>query len=223
MQAPIFPCSFYLSQLHPIQILRFGDVEVDLDAVAAGQGHGFDEMGGDELALGRGRVVKHFRPGKELLMLLLQLLGEPVAVGQSRFQRFDVGSQRCHGLLYGVQSAFDLLGGEGTFSVQRVQHQPLPAPLLDMLFGKLQLGLPDLLLQIRCRCADLIADDVVLADSSGLLQNIPNKLADNGIYLFGTVGGGAITVSFVLGAIVAFVDSHTPITAIGGVMGLPCC
>ena len=156
-------------------------------------------------------------------MLLLQLLGEPVAVGQSRFQRFDAGSQRCHGLLYGVQSAFDLLGGEGTFSVQRVQHQPFPAPLLDMLFGKLQLGLPDLLLQIRCRCADLIADDIVLADSSGLLQNIPDELADHGIHLFGTVGGGTIAVLFVLGAVIALVDGHTPITAIGGVMGLPCC
>mgnify|MGYP004632034907 CR=1 FL=1 len=44
IQALKFPCSFYLSQLHPIQILRLGDVKVDLDAVAAGQGHGFDEV-----------------------------------------------------------------------------------------------------------------------------------------------------------------------------------
>ena len=91
MQAPIFPCSFYLSQLHPIQILRLGDVEVNLDAVAAGQGHGSDQVGCDKLALGWGRVVKHFRPGKELLVLILQLLGEPVAVGQSSFQRFNIG------------------------------------------------------------------------------------------------------------------------------------
>ena len=92
-----------------------------------------------------------------------------------------------------------------------------------MLFGKLQLGLPNLLLQIRCRCADLIADDIVLADSSGLLQNIPDELADHGIHLFGTVGRGAVAVLFVLGTVIALVDGHTPITAIGGVMGLPCC
>ena len=78
-------------QLHPIQILRLGDIEIDLDAIAAGQGHGSDQMGRDKLALGRGRIVKHFRPGQELLMLLLQLLGEPVAVGQSGFQRFNIG------------------------------------------------------------------------------------------------------------------------------------
>ena len=87
----------------------------------------------------------------------------------------------CHGLLYGVQPAFDLLGGEGTFSVQRVQHQPLPAPLLDMLFGKLQLGLPDLLLQIRSCCADLIMNNVVLADSASLLKNISDNLADHAL------------------------------------------
>ena len=73
-----------------------------------------------------------------------------------------------------------------------------------MLFGKLQLGLPDLLLQIGSCCADLIADDIVLADSSGLLQNIPDELADHGIHLFGTVGRGAITVLFVLGTVIAF-------------------
>ena len=75
-----------------------------------------------------------------------------------------------------------------------------------MLFGKLQLGLPDLLLQIGSCCADLIADDIVLADSSGLLQNIPDELADHGIHLFGTVGRGAITVLFVLGTVIAFVE-----------------
>ena len=92
-----------------------------------------------------------------------------------------------------------------------------------MLFGKLQLGLPDLLLQIRCRCADLIPDDVILTDSSGLLQNIPDELADNSIYLFGTIGSRAIAVSFVLGTVIALVDGHTPITAIGGVMGFSRC
>ena len=92
-----------------------------------------------------------------------------------------------------------------------------------MLFGKLQLGLPDLLLQIGSCCADLIADDIVLADSSGLMQNIPDELADHGIHLFGTVGRGAITVLFVLGTVIAFVDGYTAITANGGVMGLPCC
>lgn len=105
-------------QLHPIQILCLGNIEVDLDTVAAGQGYGSDQMGRDKLALGRGRVVKHFRPGKELLMLLLQLLGKPVAVGQSCLQRLDICGQRCHGLLYGIQSAFDLLGGKWTFPVQ---------------------------------------------------------------------------------------------------------
>lgn len=78
-------------QLHPIQILRLGDVEVDLNAVAAGQGHGFDEMAGDELALCGGGGIEHLGPGKELLVLILQLLGEPVAVGQSGFQRFNIG------------------------------------------------------------------------------------------------------------------------------------
>lgn len=78
-------------QLHPIQILRFGNVEVDLDTVAAGQGHGFDEMAGDELALCGGGGIEHLGPGKELLVLILQLLGEPVAVGQSGFQRFNIG------------------------------------------------------------------------------------------------------------------------------------
>ena len=92
-----------------------------------------------------------------------------------------------------------------------------------MLLGKLQLGLADLLLQIRRRCTDLILDNVVLADSSSLLQNIPDELADNGIHLFSTIGGRATAVSFVLGSVVAFVDGHTPITAIGGVMSLPCC
>ena len=92
-----------------------------------------------------------------------------------------------------------------------------------MLFGKLQLALPDLLLQIGSCCADLIADDIVLADSSGLLQNIPDELADHGIHLFGTVGRGAIADLFVLGTVIAFVDGYTAITAIGGVMGLPCC
>lgn len=78
-------------QLHSIQILRLGDIEVDLDTVAAGQGHGFDEMGGDELALCGGGGIEHLGPGKELLVLILQLLGEPVAVGQSGFQRFNIG------------------------------------------------------------------------------------------------------------------------------------
>lgn len=49
-------------QLHPIQILRLGNVEIGLDAIATGQGHGSDQVGRDKLALGRGRVVKHFRP-----------------------------------------------------------------------------------------------------------------------------------------------------------------
>lgn len=49
-------------QLHSIQILRLGDIEVDLDAVAAGQGHGSDQMGCDELAFGWGRIVKHSAP-----------------------------------------------------------------------------------------------------------------------------------------------------------------
>lgn len=91
-----------------------------------------------------------------------------------------------------------------------------------MLFGKLQLGLPDLLLQIGSCCADLILNDVVFADSSGLLQNISDKLADNSIYLFGAVGGGAIAAAFVLGAVIAFIDGHTPITAVGGMMCLAC-
>ena len=56
---------FYLLQLHPIQILRLGDVEVDLNAVAAGQGHGFDEMGGDELALCGGRRYRTSQPRTE--------------------------------------------------------------------------------------------------------------------------------------------------------------
>ena len=92
-----------------------------------------------------------------------------------------------------------------------------------MLLGKLQLGLPNLLLQIRCRCADLIMNDVVLADSAGLLKNIPDNLADHGIHLFGTVGSRAIAVSFVLGTVITLVDGHTPITAIGGVMGFSRC
>ena len=92
-----------------------------------------------------------------------------------------------------------------------------------MLLGQLQLGLADLLLQIRRRCADLIMNDVVLADSAGLLKNIPDNLADHGIHLFGTVGSRAIAVSFVLGTVITLVDGHTPITAIGGVMGLPRC
>lgn len=92
-----------------------------------------------------------------------------------------------------------------------------------MLFGEFQLGLPDLLLQIGSCCADLIMNDVVLADSTGLLKNIPDELADHGIHLFGTVGRGAVAVLFVLGTVIAFVDGYTAITAIGGVMSLPCC
>ena len=77
---------FYLLQLHPIQILRLGDVEVDLNAVAAGQGHGFDEMGGDELALCGGGGIEHLGPRQELLVLILQFLYKPVAVSQPSFQ-----------------------------------------------------------------------------------------------------------------------------------------
>ena len=58
-------------QLHSIQILRLGDIEVDLDTVAAGQGHGFDEMGGDELALCGGGGIEHLGPGQKLLVLFL--------------------------------------------------------------------------------------------------------------------------------------------------------
>ena len=58
-------------QLHPIQILCLGDVEVDLNAVATGQGHGFDEMGGDELALCGGGGIEHLSPGQKLLVLFL--------------------------------------------------------------------------------------------------------------------------------------------------------
>lgn len=58
-------------QLHPIQILRLGDIEIDLDAVATGQGHGFDEMGGDELALCGGGGIEHLSPGQKLLVLFL--------------------------------------------------------------------------------------------------------------------------------------------------------
>lgn len=155
-------------------------------------------------------------------MLFLQLLGEPVAVGQSCFQRFDVGGQRCHGFFYGIQPTFDLLGSKGAFPVQRVQHQPLPASLLDMLFGEFQLSLPDLLLQIGSCCADLIMNDVVLADSTGLLKNIPDKLADHGIHLFGTVGRGTVAVPFVLGAVVALVDRHAPVSAVRRVMRFSC-
>ena len=50
-----------------------------------------------------------------------------------------------------------------------------------MLFGKLQLGLPDLLLQIGICCANLIMNNVVLADSASLLQNIPDELADHAL------------------------------------------
>lgn len=62
---------FYLLQLHPIQILRLGDIEVALDTVAAGQGHGFDEVGGDELALCGGGGIEHLGPGQKLLVLFL--------------------------------------------------------------------------------------------------------------------------------------------------------
>lgn len=59
-----------------------------------------------------------------------------------------------------------------------------------MLFRKLQLGLADLLLQIGSCRADLIINDVELADSACFLKNIRDNLADNSIYFFGMVGGG---------------------------------
>ena len=50
-------------QLHPIQILRLGDVEVDLDTVAPSQGHSFNEMRGNELALCGGCGIEQLSPG----------------------------------------------------------------------------------------------------------------------------------------------------------------
>ena len=88
-----------------------------------------------------------------------------------------------------------------------------------MLLGELQFGLADLLLQIRSCCADLIMDDVIFADGPGFLKNITDKFTDNGIYFLGPVSSRAIAIPLMLGAVVAFIDGHTTIGAIGRVMG----
>ena len=85
-----------------------------------------------------------------------------------------------------------------------------------------QLGLTDLLLQIESCRADLIMNDVELTDSACLLKNIPDNLADNSIYFFGTIGGGAIAVASVLGAVIALVDDHATGSAVCRVMRLSC-
>lgn len=72
-----------LHHFHAAEILRLGNVEIDLDAIVTAESNRFDEIRSDHLLFLNGGAVVNFGPGKELLVFRLDFLGQ--LCGFSRF------------------------------------------------------------------------------------------------------------------------------------------